>query len=91
MFADSRQHSPGRPPADDYDRVFIKKVAIRTVRTPRPRFARLILAGWVLIAGKCWLVTWLIGKYHVPIDPLWVIGPTLLFALLCTAVYFRRE
>jgi len=56
-----------------------------------PRTGRVLLAGWLLIAGKCWLVTWLIGKYHVPLDPLWVVVPTVMFALLCTVVYYRRE
>jgi uncharacterized membrane protein len=45
----------------------------------------------VLIALKSWLVIWAVAKYHVPIHPLWVIVPTVLFALLCTLVYLLRD
>ena len=55
------------------------------------RVERLILACWLLIAGKCWLVVWLVGKYHMAFSPLWVTVPTVVFALLCTAAYFFRD
>lgn len=89
MFANLLQLITRRtPPAENYDLAFVETVSVRTSRLPNPRVERLILAGWVLIAGKSWLVTWLIEKYHVPFDPLWVIAPTVLFALLCTGVYY---
>jgi hypothetical protein len=91
MFANLIHFITRRPPPEDYDLAFVKEVSVRAKPVRNPRVERLILICWVLIAGKCWLVTWLVEKYHVPIDPLWVIAPTLLFALLCTAVYFWHE
>ncbi len=85
------RRGPPAPLAESYDLAFVKEISVREKTLPNPRMSRLLLAGWVLIAGKCWLVNWLIEKYRVPIDPLWVIIPTLLFALLCTAVYFWRD
>ena len=85
------RRTPPAPVADQYDLAFVKDISVRQKAAPNPRMARLILCCWVLIAGKCWLVTWLIEKYRVPIDPMWVIAPTLLFALLCTGLYFLRE
>lgn len=61
----------------------------RPVRNPRVE--RLILACWILIAGKCWLMSWLVARYHMKFDALWVNAPTVTFALMCTAVYFWRE
>jgi hypothetical protein len=79
-----------RPPAS-LDQVFVKDVHITRSRPRSRKLERLILLGWVLIGVKSGLIIWAVHKYHVPIDPLWVIGPTVLFALLCTAVYFRGE
>lgn len=92
MFANLLQLITRRPPAAHaYDLAFVKEVHVRRHRTRRPDVERVLLVCWVLIAIKCWVVIWAVEKYHVPIDPLWVIVPTLLFALLCTAVYFLRE
>jgi hypothetical protein len=91
MFANLIQLITRRPPPDDYDLAFVKEVSVHAKPARSPRVERIILIGWGLIAGKCWLVTWLIEKYHVPIDPMWVVAPTVLFALLCTVVYFRRS
>jgi len=44
-----------------------------------------------LIAVKCWTVSWLVERYHMKFDALWVNGPTVAFALMCTAIYFWRE
>ena len=55
------------------------------------RLERLILACWVLIAIKSVAVVWAVRHYHVPFSPLWVIVPTVLFAALCTAVYYWRK
>ncbi len=94
MFANLLHLITRRAPApltDAYDLAFVKEVSVRQ-KTPRnPRMERLILAAWILIAGKCWLMTWLIEKYHVPINPLWIVVPSVLFALLCTVVYFCRD
>ena len=91
MFANLLQLITRQPPAEEYDVAFVKDVSVRVPTAPNPRMLRVLLVGWLVIAGKCWLITWLIQKYHVPIDPLWVVGPTVLFALLCTAVYYRQR
>lgn len=43
--------------------------------------------AWLLIAVKCILVTWAIRQWDVPIHPLWIVGPTILFAGLATALW----
>ena len=50
-----------------------------------------LILGWVAIAAKCAAVWWLIEKHRVPIHPLWLVGPTILFGLLATAVYIWRK
>ena len=81
-----------RPPAG-FDHGFVREVNLKKAegRPRNPRMERLILLGWVLILVKSWLIVWAVGKYRVPVDPLWVIAPTFLFALVCTVVYFRGE
>ncbi len=69
---------------------------IRSVRSPRDeerdrRFARLLRLFWVVIAVKCGALWWVMRHYRVPIHPLWVVAPTLLFAGLCTAVWVWRD
>ncbi len=90
MFANLIQLITRRAPPDTYDLAFVKEVSLRVKSRRSPRVERFILICWGLIAVKCWLVTWLIAKYQVPIDPLWVVAPTVAFALLCTAIYFWR-
>jgi len=82
-----------RRPPPDYDRGFVEEVRlVEFLPVRNRRVEKVILICWLLIAGKCWLVTWLVGKYHMNFAPLWVNGPTVFFALMCTAVfYFRRE
>ena len=90
MFANLLQLITRRTPAA-YEHGFVREVR-QVRRTPRnPKIERLIFLFWLLIAAKCWLVIWLVNRYQVPINPLWVNGPTVLFALLCTAVYFGRS
>jgi hypothetical protein len=92
MFANLIQLITGRPPAaEPYELAFVKDVHVRQRRARRPKVERLLLVCWVLIALKSWLVIWAVAKYHVPIHPLWVIVPTVLFALLCTLVYLLRD
>lgn len=80
-----------RRPSANVDYGFVKEVHVAKAAQRSPRMERLILAGWLLIVGKSWLIIWAVEKYRVPINPLWVVAPTVLFALLCTLVYFRGE
>ena len=50
-----------------------------------------IIWGWVLIAAKCAAVWWACHAYPVPIHPLWLIIPTVVFGLLATALYIWRD
>lgn len=71
---------------------FVEEVRVDTLAPARSRrVERVLLACWILIAAKCWLVVWLVDKYHMKFDALWVTAPTVLFALLCTAVYYFHE
>lgn len=69
--------------------------AVSHVEPPResrnPRAERWIIVGWALILLKCAAMWWLLEHYHAPIHPLWLVGPTLLFGLLATAIYVWRD
>ena len=93
MFTELLRLISGRPPPGSAAD-FVKEVRVvrERGRTPRSRRTeKLILAGWVLIAVKSWLMIWLVEKYRVPINASWVIVPTVVFAALCTALYFWRD
>lgn len=74
----------------DYPRGFIRSVQTR--RSARDRkLERQLRIFWAIIVAKCALIWWLMRHYHVPIHPLWVVVPTLMFAALITAVYVWRD
>jgi len=79
-----------RRPAPDYEQGFLRETQPQRRRVPNPRINRLFLLGWVLIAIKTVFVLWAVPHYHIPFSPYWVVVPTLIFAALCTAVYYRR-
>jgi hypothetical protein len=54
----------------------------------RRRIELLIYFCWGLIVIKSFVVTWAVGRYAMPFNPLWVIGPTVSFALIATIVYY---
>jgi hypothetical protein len=75
----------------DYDRRFVREIAV-SGRAPRNRRMDLLIrVCWVLIAVKCVGVVWIIHHYRIPFGPQWIIGPTVAFAALCTAVYYGRK
>jgi hypothetical protein len=47
--------------------------------------------AWVLIVVKCILVWWSIGHWQVPIHPLWIVAPTLIFAGLASLLWLTHE
>lgn len=55
------------------------------------RSERWLFIGWLLIAIKCAAIWWLIETYDAPIHPMWLVGPTVLFGLLATALYIWRD
>jgi hypothetical protein len=59
---------------------------------PSPRRVRWFMAAaWVLVAVKCTLVWWAMIHWSVPFHPLWIVGPTLAFAALATAVWLAHH
>ena len=90
MFADLVRLINRRPP-DDYEKGFVRSVKV-TVKAPRNRrVERLIAICWGVIVLKSLAVVLLFDRYHVPVSPLWVIAPTVIFAALCTVVYLLRD
>lgn len=57
-----------------------------------PTRARWVVTlAWLLIALKCWAVWWAIGYWHVPFHPFWIIGPTVMFAAMATALWLTHH
>jgi len=57
-------------------------------RSNLSRFERWFLGvAWLMIVAKCLVVWWAIPHYHVPIHPMWIIGPTLFFAGWVTVLW----
>jgi len=80
-----------RRDAGGYERSFVREVRV-SARAPRnPRVERVIAVCWAVIIIKCVATVWLFDHYKVPISALWVVAPTVIFAALCTAVYFLRD
>ena len=87
MFANFLRLISRRTPPE-YERGFVREITLRT-RAPRSRRTqRILLAGWVLIAVKSALIVWAVNRYHIPVDPMWVIVPTVVFGAVCTLIYF---
>ena len=57
----------------------------------RRRVEKIIRICWAIIAVKSAAVVWVVRHYNLPFSPLWVIGPTVIFALLATALYLYWE
>jgi hypothetical protein len=66
---------------------FIKEISVSDVPETSPWATRLIVGGWILIGIKSIVVWWACAHYALPFHPLWVVGPTVAFAALCTGVY----
>ena len=75
----------------DYERAFIPEVTVTEFVARNPAVERLILAGWLLIVIKCFVIIWAINHWAVPIHPYWITVPTILMAVLGTAVYCWRD
>lgn len=57
------------------------------VRQYSPRVRWLVAIAWALIVVKCALLWWAMLHWSVPFHPLWIVGPTVLFALLATTLW----
>jgi hypothetical protein len=47
--------------------------------------------AWLVILAKCVLVWWAIDRWRVPFHPIWVVGPTLVFAALATLLWLSHQ
>ena len=90
MFANFLNLITRRAPAA-YEYGFVREVRVTGNEPRHARTEKIILACWVLICAKSWLMIWLVGRYHVPINADWVIVPTVIFAAVCTVVYYGRR
>jgi uncharacterized membrane protein YgcG len=90
MFADLVRLISRRPPTD-YEQSFVRSVKVSAKAPRNRRVERMIGICWVVIVFKSFAVVWLFDHYHVPVNALWVIAPTVIFAALCTAVYLLRD
>ncbi|MFT3783611.1 MAG: hypothetical protein QM790_16480 [Nibricoccus sp.] len=67
---------------------FVEDVRATNAPARHPWTTRLLIAGWILIIAKSSVIWWACGRYAVPFHPMWLVGPTVAFGLLCTGVYF---
>jgi membrane protein YdbS with pleckstrin-like domain len=81
----------GRRPSGNYERSFVRGVQVGEKAPRNRRVERVLAFCWVLILFKSFAVLWLFDRYHGPVNPLWVIAPTVVFAALCTVVYLLRD
>ncbi|HEY0945138.1 MAG TPA: hypothetical protein VGD81_07710 [Opitutaceae bacterium] len=92
MFANLLQLISRRPRSGDYDLAFVAEVRVAETREPRSRRCeRLLAVCWALIGFKSGAVWWLIHAYQVPINPWWIIAPTVGAAGICTGLYVWRR
>ncbi|MDB6094934.1 MAG: hypothetical protein JWM32_2496 [Verrucomicrobia bacterium] len=87
MFANLLQLITRRPPPD-FEKTFVEEVHVTRPSARNPRTEKIILAGWILIVAKSFLMIWLVDHYHLKFNANWVIMPTVASASLCTFVYF---
>jgi hypothetical protein len=90
MFADLVRLISRRP-STDYEKGFVRSVKVTGGPPRNRRIERLIWICWGIIVIKSIAVEWLFAHYHVPVNALWVIVPTFIFAALCTAIYLLRD
>ena len=81
----------GRNPDNEYEQAFVKEIVVREKPARDPRVERIIFIGWLLIAFKSAFIWWACVRYQVPIHPLWIVGPTLVFAALASALWLTHR
>jgi hypothetical protein len=90
MFADLVRLINRRPPFD-YERGFVRAVKVSSQAPRNRQVERTLGLGWLVIVIKSFAVFWLFHHYRVPVNALWVVAPTVIFAALCTAIYLLRD
>ena len=57
-----------------------------------PRRVRWFMGvAWLVIAVKCVVVWWAMVHWSVPFHPLWIVGPTLVFAALASGLWLTHR
>jgi hypothetical protein len=46
---------------------------------------------WALILVKCVVLWWAMIHWSVPLHPLWIVAPTLVFAALATVIWMTHH
>ncbi len=47
--------------------------------------------AWIVIVAKCVLVWWAMAHWRVPFHPMWIVGPTLVFAALASVLWVTHH
>jgi len=55
------------------------------------RVRRLLAIIWAVILAKCAVIWWAMLHWSVPMHPLWIVAPTLVFAALATAIWLTHH
>ena len=58
---------------------------------PSRRLRLFLEIGWLVIIAKCLAVPWVIARWQIPVNPGWVIVPTLIFAALVTLLVLTHR
>ena len=80
-----------RPSPSESDGAFVQQVRVSRVVARSRRSEWLLVAGWILIALKCWATFWAVDHWAMPFNPWWIVAPTVLAAAACTWIYWRRN
>jgi hypothetical protein len=91
MFTNLVEHFDKRAESASYELSFVEEVTVHHRRPRSRRVEKTIVIAWILIALKCWLITWLVAEFRIPVSAYWVNVPTVLFALAATAIYLARD
>jgi hypothetical protein len=72
---------------------FVESVKVRQTGEPvRVSWKWLLLGGfWFLIVAKCLLAHWAIVHWEMPVASVYVWGPTLFAAAICTFAFLGRR
>ena len=66
------------------------KLHAQVVQYP-PGVRWFMAVAWVVIVLKCIVVWWAMLHWRVPIHPLWIVAPTIVFATLATGLWLTHR
>jgi len=80
----------GAGDAGDYTRAMHLPVQINVAQYPQS-VRRFMGIAWILIVVKCVVVWWAMLHWNVPLHPMWIVGPTLIFATLASVIWLTHR